>query len=351
MRSIKFRNTAEKNSYSNLMDYKKLGLYRTREINTGKLFITPKIDGYGLNDLYPWNIIRPTRPYIDIIKSLNTSSNYKEADYALVPHGWSQIKNDKNYLHYLNQLSHEIPILIFNSGDTASSCSLNNSLELRTHLQPWENLKRKIVFPYPTSPKQFTERIWKSKPTISFMGYVPKFGFTSFFGNEVRCLRKPIKSSVYLIRHISTSRLNNLSKIFDVIVTKRDQFTAYNSNPFLGQHIKEYDELLSETDYVLCPRGLGNSSIRFYETLSSGATPILIDTNSGLPKIPNEKFWETNILKVGLFSNWRSFIQNDWDYLKRGDNYSMRQKQNRETFTRNLEVNQFFNELFKNYIN
>jgi len=254
-------------------------------------------------------------------------------------------------LNYLNQLSHDIPVLIFNSGDTASSCSLNNSLELRTHLQPWENLRKKIVFPYPTSPKQFIERIWKSEPTISFMGYVPKFGFTSFFGNEIRCLRKPIKSSVYLIRHISTFRLNKLSKNFNVIVTKRDQFTAYNSNPFLGQHTKEYDALLSETDYVLCPRGLGNSSIRFYETLSSGATPILIDTNSGLPEMPNEKFWETNILKVGLFSNWRSSIQSDWDYLRHGDNYSMRQKQNREAFAKHLEVNQFFNELFKNYIN
>jgi hypothetical protein len=338
------------NHISGLLDYNFWSLYRARKINTNKLFCTPRVEGYATNDLYPWDISRPTRPYINIIESLNLTSNFEDADFALVPHGWQQIKNDRKYMSYLHQLSYAIPILIFNGGDTSSTCRLNNSLELRTHLQPWENLNRKIIFPYPTNPKQFTERIWKNKPTISFMGYIPKFGPVSFFGNEIKCLKNPIKSSVYLNRNISIYRLNKLQKTFNIITVKRNQFTAYNSNPFLELHTKEYNELLSKSDYVLCPRGLGNSSIRFYETLSSGATPILINTNSGLPEIPNSKFWRTNILELELFSDWETVIQKDWNYLKLGDNYLKRQKQNTETFFQNLEVNQFFRNLFKKYL-
>ena len=37
------------------------------------------------------------------------------------------------------------------------------------------------------------------------------------------------------------------------------------------------------SDYVLCARGHGNYSIRFYETLSSGRIPVFINTDCVLP--------------------------------------------------------------------
>jgi hypothetical protein len=37
------------------------------------------------------------------------------------------------------------------------------------------------------------------------------------------------------------------------------------------------------TDYMLCIRGAGNFSIRFYEALSAGRIPLLINTRCALP--------------------------------------------------------------------
>ena len=46
---------------------------------------------------------------------------------------------------------------------------------------------------------------------------------------------------------------------------------------------REYLENLIGSDYVLCVRGWGNFSFRFYETMSVGRVPILIDTDCVLP--------------------------------------------------------------------
>ena len=46
---------------------------------------------------------------------------------------------------------------------------------------------------------------------------------------------------------------------------------------------KAYLQNLVESDYVLCARGGGNYSYRFYETLAAGRIPLLLDTNCVLP--------------------------------------------------------------------
>jgi hypothetical protein len=46
---------------------------------------------------------------------------------------------------------------------------------------------------------------------------------------------------------------------------------------------QEYDDNICRSDYVLCPRGAGNFSLRFFETLSAARIPLLIDTRCVLP--------------------------------------------------------------------
>jgi hypothetical protein len=45
----------------------------------------------------------------------------------------------------------------------------------------------------------------------------------------------------------------------------------------------EFASNIVESDYVLCSRGWANCSIRFYETLSLGRAPVLVDTDCVLP--------------------------------------------------------------------
>lgn len=45
----------------------------------------------------------------------------------------------------------------------------------------------------------------------------------------------------------------------------------------------EYYDNIKDSDYVLCVRGAGNFSVRFYETLMMGRIPIFVDTDCLLP--------------------------------------------------------------------
>jgi hypothetical protein len=334
----------------NLLNQNRWNLYRKNLQSNNAIFIAKEINGLLKNELFPRIVSHPTIPNITLISKLNVTDNASEADYVLVPHSWRNILNNRDYLRYLNQLSENTPVLIVNSGDISPRCTLKNKLELRTFLHPWESSDHKIVLPYPVKEKQFILRAWKPIPRISFMGYIPKIGLGSLFGENIQGALKPIKSSVYLNRNIAGSRLKKLSSKFEVLFKPRPTFTAFASNPDLQKHVSEYDEELSQSDYILCPRGSGNTSIRFYETICSGATPILIDSGGQFPILADNKFWESNVLKVSLFKNWERNIFKDWTYLGKGDNYKFRQIQNNKVFMQQLNFETYLEKLFNQYL-
>lgn len=335
---------------SNLLDWQKFFLYKKNYFNSYQIYLSYEIEGVPRNELFPRLSPHPTLPDVNLISNLNLTSSVENSDFILVPHAWRHIKGNTNYLAYLHDLSKETPILMVNSGDVSPRCNLSNTIELRTFLHPWEKIERKIVLPYPIKEKIFKIRKWKSKPTISFMGYVPKLGPGSFFGENFQGLKRPIKSSVYLNRKLSARKLENLNFIFDVKVTKRSSFTAYSSNPNLEKLSEEYNSDLNSSDYILCPRGAGNTSIRFFESLSAGRTPILVDSGGSFPEINVKNFWLFNVITVSLFGNWAKQILEDWLELSNDNNYEKRQIENNKTFSEELEFNKYLDKLFQRYL-
>ena len=334
----------------NQLDWSKWKLYNKNNSYNYKIYISKEISGVPRNELFPRATPHPTLPDINLVSKLKLTTDVEDADYVLVPYSWRRIEQNKEYLVYLKNLSNNTPLLIVNSGDVSPRCGIKNVVELRTFLHPWEKIDRKIVLPYPVKEKNFVLRNWQSKPRISFMGYVPKLGPGSLFGENFQGLSKPIKSSVYINRKISVSKLSKLRSEFNVIIEKRASFTAYSSNTNLNLHISEYDIELTKSDYVLCPRGSGNTSIRFFETLSAGATPILIDSGGINPSISNNDFWSQNIVNVKLFEKWQNRILNDWAFLGRGNNYKDRQIQNNKTFLTMLKFEVYLEALFMRYL-
>jgi hypothetical protein len=290
------------------------------------------------------------KPYLNLVSELNKTDSVSEADYVFVPHPWVSIKKNNEYTEYLTKLSEKTPLLIANTDDTSPSCNLPNSLEFRTFLHPRESEYRKIVLPYPSKSKEFKVRTWKPIPTISFMGYVPKLSLGSLTSMSPSFLHSPIKSSVYLNRKISIRKLKNLSKDLKVICIERHMFTPSNTNKDFVVHSSEYEKNLLESDYILCPRGFANTSIRFYETLSAGATPVLINSGTNLPELVDSKFWNNNIISVNLFGNWLSQIKKDWEYLSKGSNYLSRQSYNRQVFCNELDLLKFAEKIFSLYL-
>ncbi len=335
---------------SNLLEVQKWSLYKKNYSNNYQIYLSHEIEGIPKNELFPRVSPHPTLPDVDLISNLKLTSSVEDSDYILVPHAWRHIKDNPNYLAYLQGLSKETPILIVNSGDVSPRCNLNNTIELRTFLHPWEKNERKIVLPYPVKGKKFEIRKWKPKPTISFMGYVPKLGPGSLFGENIQGLTRPIKSSVYLNRKLSARRLEKLTTAFEVKLTKRSSFTAYISNPNLKKYLDEYNSELNHADYILCPRGAANTSMRFYESLSAGRTPVLVDSGGSLPQIKTKNFWSSNIVTVGLFRDWTKQILDDWLELSKSDAYEVRQIENSHIFLEELDFSKYLYTLFEKYL-
>ena len=59
--------------------------------------------------------------------------------------------------------------------------------------------------------------------------------------------------------------------------------TAETRNDLAEKSRREFVENVLTTDYTLCVRGGGNFSLRFFEALALGRTPVLIDTDCALP--------------------------------------------------------------------
>lgn len=315
-----------------------------------KIYIANQFQNLPTNDFFPQRFIPPTGIRSNLINKIRITNSLVEADYVLVPHDWGIIYKNKTYTKYLDDLSKISPLLILNTGDLSPKVPIINKIEIRTFLHPWEKNIGKIIIPYPSKSKQFKIRKWSSFPTIAFMGYVPKFSLGTFTGRHLKSIFYPIKSSVYVNRKFGTYRLKRLSEDFNSKFIKRDTFTAYHKNPNLNVTMLEYEESLIDSDYILCPRGFGNTSIRFYECLSAGRTPIVIESNGGLPVINKEFDWAKHIIRLGLFSDWESIIKNDWEFLGKSNEYEKRQVQNNKLFTSNLEFNSYTSMLFKHFL-
>ncbi|MGB0662962.1 MAG: exostosin domain-containing protein [Pontibacterium sp.] len=100
------------------------------------------------------------------------------------------------------------------------------------------------------------------------------------------------------LRHYAIDLLSNSKRIDSHFIMRPRNLYIGNNNVEQRQRLRtEYIANLLSCDYALCIRGPGNFSYRFYEALSLGKVPVLIDTDTRLPfedRIP----WEQHILRV-----------------------------------------------------
>jgi len=83
----------------------------------------------------------------------------------------------------------------------------------------------------------------------------------SFMGSMSHACRRPIMK----LRHP------------DALLKDTSDFNVWNSEPDeLETRGREYASTLAASQFVLCPRGIGTSSIRLYETLEAGRVPVII---------------------------------------------------------------------------
>lgn len=110
---------------------------------------------------------------------------------------------------------------------------------------------------------------------------------------------------------------------------------------------KEYINCIKDSDYFLCPRGDGNFSVRFYETLSLGRVPILIDTDIELPFSDlidyNSFLIKINMKEIDDLEN----IVLDFHNKISSEEFELIQKKCRSAFDQYLNIHVFFRDVLK----
>ena len=98
--------------------------------------------------------------------------------------------------------------------------------------------------------------------------------------------------------HNRDLQLSHLSSIYDKVNIKtREGFWAPGVNKIQAR--REYYNNLLSGGFAFCSRGAGNFSYRFYEALSFGRIPILIDTDCELPfERDNNIQWDNHIIRI-----------------------------------------------------
>jgi len=112
------------------------------------------------------------------------------------------------------------------------------------------------------------------------------------------------------------------------------------------QSTLEFFQNIHNSQYILCFRGAGNFSVRFYETLAMGRIPIVVDTNGFFP-LENAINWKKHAVWVPY--NKRNKLADfivQFHQKHTPDSFVRFQESNRTLWEEKLTLEGFFNSLF-----
>lgn len=290
----------------------------------------------------------------DAIDSINTPlfevmSEIKDADVILLPHNYFQVKNEKDFLKHYEKISndHKKPLLIIAYGDSSEYIDIPNSIVLRTSQYKSHKRENEIIIP-PIADDLGRQKIqYRQKgslPTVGFCGWAQLPSTKEYAKYGIRNLLRigPRKQGLYF-RRKAISVLKSSERVktnFVIRSAYAGNRKTINIDPQKAR--KEYIENMQSSDFILAPKGDGNYSLRFYEALSLGRVPILIDTDTPLPledKIPYDEF----IIRVDYrdIDRLDEIIAGRYDDLSDKDFIEM-QKKARDAFVNHLSSQAFF---------
>ena len=152
-------------------------------------------------------------------------------------------------------------------------------------------------------------RPYLSKPVIGFCGQANPSLFNAakeVFKTSLRNLKSFIgKSKDEAQQLLSTSflrasvlkRLKQASFAETNFILRKKYRAGITEHKDTHRTTLEFYNNLKDSDYVVCVRGAGNFSVRFYETLAMGRIPVFINTDCALP-FDNEIDWKKQVVWV-----------------------------------------------------
>ena len=196
--------------------------------------------------------------------SLLEQTTSEECDYFLVPYyirHTHHFKDDDMLDAFLNKnldfygTSPEKHIFFLASDDT----------------RPIKALEKSIVFAFSTT-KESKNICLHYQPIIKPPGKI----------SNIELCRFDISFQGYICNQIRKKSVMQIEKLNSVVINNRYWF-----HKFMGIDTTEmernYSGLMQMSKFILCPRGFGTNSIRFFEAMAFGRLPVLIADSTKLP--------------------------------------------------------------------
>ncbi len=294
----------------------------------------------------------PFEEYQGLFEQVDTS---EVADAFLLPHNLTDLRHNVGYVEETLAAAKRAGkrVILFASQDDPSPLPYAEAIILRPSVYKSSLGSNEIVIPgivedlgkiHGVDPLSKGE-----KPSVGFVG---KAGFDSVTSRFRYFLRNYVlhrgakKEGMYFRRKALAVMKNDVRLSVRAIV--RSTFGAHAKT--VGIPIDEsrldYINNIKQSLFTLAPRGDGNYSLRFYETLSLGRIPVLIDTDMHLPledsvpyqdivvRVPHEKL---NGISDIVFEYWTSKTEEELVDL---------QKRAQEVFSSQLYFPVFLRNLF-----
>lgn len=286
----------------------------------------------------------------------------------MLPHNYFSLKRlgeekSSGYISGFVTLAEQFKkkILVFEMADSDAHIDIPHAIIFRYSQYRYKKRDNEIITPpypphfRPVGLDEWRSSVWKNvslrkkreRPVVSFCGWA---GFPSFYrwliyqaknffvliqflmGNT----HAPLHGSGIYWRRRALRALAHPTAV-DTRFIIRKSYSAQKgldgANRIDPKHAeKEYVENISNSDFVLAPKGHGNASVRFFEALSLGRIPVLINTECVLPL---EKFVDYSKFIVDVdytrVDKTEQEIMNFYTPLS-GEEFKERQKMARAAF-------------------
>lgn len=178
---------------------------------------------------------------------------------------------------------HNKPLLLFDYSDTGPPPPCPQAWIWRTSLDSHIRHSNEWALPAFHTDAGFKPPTWEKRPSVGFCGqaFPLKPGFRKWLGESARAfLHRPLPGpwGYRLRRDAMLSCLRAGPRL-------RCGFHLTDQNDYLppDQQRQRFLANLHGHAYILCGSGYGNYSYRFYEALSAGCIPVLLNSNCVLP--------------------------------------------------------------------
>jgi len=214
------------------------------------------------------------------------------SDIVMAPHEYVELRKYPSHLaRYLTQAQEANKLLLISAyQDDPAPIDIPGTIILRP--SAYKTILRSNEILMPAYVEDLGEKSgWdciekNEKPRISFVG---KANFSTWREHLKYLLRNYIvrsgahRQGVYFRRKALSSLRLDARVILNAIIRKN--YSGHRNTIEISptQAREEYIRSIQDAHFTLAPRGDGNYSLRFYETLSLGRIPVIIDTDMPLP--------------------------------------------------------------------